>query len=370
MVGPDLKAELTARRVTLRRRLAEAGGDLLAVAPGDDFRYLLGFTPLADERACYLLVGPAAERLVMPSLNALQAEAHTDLPMVVYADAEGPEAAIRTALGAVGAAAARTLMVGETMRADHLLALQAHLPGAAVRLAAPVLGRMRLVKTPAEIAALKAAAALADRAVLAAAEACRPGVTELDVAGAVNRAFLDAGADEVAFAIIASGPNGAFPHHHTGPRRIEAGDAVVCDLGCRLGGYPSDVTRMVVLGDGPAGYSRVHAVVEDAVQAGMAAVRPGVPARAVDAAARGVIERAGYGPYFTHRTGHGLGVSGHEPPWITGTNDAPLEPGMVFSIEPGIYLPGRFGVRLEDIVVVTDTGCERLSALPRDAIRR
>lgn len=364
-----IQADLRARRETLTQRFAEVRADLLAVPPGDDLRYLLGFTPMPDERPCYLLVGPAGAHLVMPSLNALQAEAHTDVPMAVYADEDGPAAALAAALRAVGATGARTVMVTETMRAEHLLGLQAHLGGARAVLATPVVGRMRLIKSAAEIAALRAAAALADRAVETAADACRPGATEREVADGVARAFAAGGADEVAFAIIASGPNGAFPHHHTGSRRLESGDAVVCDLGCRLGGYPSDITRMVVLGQGPAEYERVHSVVEDAVQAGMAAVRPGVPARTVDVAARGVIERAGYGRYFTHRTGHGMGVSGHEPPWITATSGTILEPGMVFSVEPGIYLPGRFGVRLEDIVVVTDAGCERLSGLSRDALR-
>ncbi|HRK43281.1 MAG TPA: M24 family metallopeptidase [Gemmobacter sp.] len=196
--------------------------------------------------------------------------------------------------------------------------------------------------------------------------ALRPGMTERDLAEVARAAFKAEGAVPE-FTIIGAGANGAFPHHHTGETAIQPGDAIVCDIGGRKDGYYSDITRMMICGPAPEGYEAVHAVVDAAVQAALAAIRPGVTARSVDAAARAVIEAAGYGAYFTHRTGHGLGQEIHEPPYITGVSDVELAPGMVFTIEPGIYLPGRFGIRLEEVAVVTETGCEILSALPRAA---
>jgi Xaa-Pro aminopeptidase len=188
---------------------------------------------------------------------------------------------------------------------------------------------------------------------------------ETELARVAQEAFFAAGAQEVPFAIVGTGPNSAFPHHATSSRAAQAGEPVLADLGSRLDGYMSDITRMAFLGTPTARYREIHAVVEEAVAAALETIRPGVPMRAVDLAARGVIARAGYGDKFTHRTGHGIGVSGHELPSITHTNEQPLEVGMAFSVEPGIYLVGEFGVRLEEIVVVTARGPEVLSPLPR-----
>ena len=194
----------------------------------------------------------------------------------------------------------------------------------------------------------------------------RPGATELDVAEAAAAAFRAKGCEEVLFTIVAGGPNGAFPHHHSGRRALDAGDAVVIDIGARLNGYASDITRMAFVGAPNERYLEVHRVVEAAVQAGLGATRAGATCHDVDAAARGAIEEAGFGEYFVHRTGHGLGLSVHEPPWIMRGEDVELRVGMVHSIEPGIYLPGEFGVRLEEIVHVTADGCERFSRLSRE----
>jgi Xaa-Pro aminopeptidase len=171
----------------------------------------------------------------------------------------------------------------------------------------------------------------------------------------------------VTFIIVASGPNGAFPHHHSGSRRLQAGDAVVIDIGGRLEGYSSDITRMAFVGEPTDRYREIHAIVEQALQAGLAAARPGAVAADVDRASRSVIEAAGYGEYFVHRTGHGLGLSTHERPYIRAdVTGEVLREGTVFSVEPGIYLPGEFGVRLEEIVTLTADGCERFSGLDRD----
>ena len=194
--------------------------------------------------------------------------------------------------------------------------------------------------------------------------ALRPGVSELEIADVIRAEFGRHGA-KPEFTIVGSGPNGAFPHHATGNRKLQVGDAVVIDIGGRKDGFPSDMTRMAVIGHAPEGYEKVHAIVERALCAALAAARPGVRAMDVDAAARNVIAEAGYGEYFVHRLGHGLGIEVHEPPYLTSTSETVLDEGMVFSIEPGIYLPGRFGLRLEDIVILRADGPEILSSLPR-----
>lgn len=355
-----------ARRRRLREAMAAAGVDLLAVAPGDNLRYLLGYSPHPDERPCFLLVAAAGEALLMPALNAAEAEARVELPMSVYTDAEGPRAALAGLLRRLEAERARVIAVEEPMRADFALLLAEAVPGARLSLAGELLAALRRRKDPEEVELLLRSAAVADRVVERVFAALRPRLTEADVARLVADAFAAEGADAVKFALVASGPNSAYPHHQSGRRALQAGEPVLLDLGGSLSGYQSDITRMAFLGEPHEEYRRVHGVVEEAVQAALAAVRPGVPAREVDAAARGVIEAAGFGPYFTHRVGHGIGLSGHEPPYLTGTNDQPLEEGMAFSVEPGIYLPGRFGVRLEEIVVVTADGPRVLSRLPRD----
>jgi len=343
----------------------ETGVDVLAVAPSDDLLYLLGFSPTADERACMLLLGAEDSVFVVPSLNAEQSrEALPSLAFSTWQDAEGPERALREA--AAPFAGARHVAVGATMRADFLLLLQATLEGAEFVSADGVVAELRMRKEPAELEALQASAQTADAAMEAALAACTPGASELDIADAAAAAFRQAGADEVSFTSVASGPNGAFPHHHSGPRRLQAGDAITIDLGGRRGGYASDLTRVAHIGPPTERYTNVRETVERAVQVGLAAARPGATCAEVDRAARGVIEAAGFGEYFIHRTGHGLGLTGHEPPSIMAGEERELVPGMVFSIEPGIYLAGEFGVRLEEIVTVTEGGCRVFSTLPRD----
>jgi Xaa-Pro aminopeptidase len=225
---------------------------------------------------------------------------------------------------------------------------------------------LRELKSDDELALLQAASDAGDQAMRAAFAACGPGATELQVADAAAAAFRAAGCEEVIFTIVGAGPNGAFPHYHAGLQPLEIGDAVVIDIGSRRDGYMSDLTRMAFVGEPTDRYLEVHRTVEAAVEAGLAAARPGATCHEVDAAARGAIEAAGFGEYFVHRTGHGLGISTHEPPWIMAGEDVELKVGMVHSIEPGIYLPGEFGVRLEEIVHVTEDGCERFSRLSRE----
>jgi Xaa-Pro aminopeptidase len=355
------------RRTRLQSALTEAGLAMCAVAPTDNIRWLLGFSPHPDERLCLLLVTPDRVLMVAPALNAEDIAARApELELVRWADADGPADALAQALETAGVSGTVRVAADPEMRADHLLALQSALPQATAVDGGPALfGPLRVTKDAAEIEAMRRSATLADAAIRAAWAACAPGVSERTVAEAIDEAFRAGGA-EPEFAIVGGGEHSAYPHHETGARALTQGDAVVIDLGARLGGYYSDITRMAFVGQPGERYREVHAVVEAAVQAAMAAARPGATCGAVDAAARGVIEDAGYGEYFVHRTGHGLGLSVHEQPWIAAGSEVEMLPGMVHSIEPGIYMPGQFGIRLEDIVVITDDGCERLSTLPRE----
>jgi Xaa-Pro aminopeptidase len=346
--------------------MLEAGVDIAAIAPTANMRYLLGFAPLADERPCMLLVTPEATRFLVPELNADQVESHTGMQAVRWADAAGPEQALALALGELNIKPKVTLAADNTMRADAFLLLQGAVrPDSAVA-AGDLMASLRIRKAADEIEALARAAAVADAALAAGVEACRPGVTEREVAEAIDASFREMGAEKVDFVLVASGPNGAFPHHEVGDRRLRAGDTIVMDIGATLGGYASDVTRMVHLGEPPVEVLKIYEVVRRANQRGREAARSGARACDVDRAARQVIEEAGYGPQFFHRTGHGLGLEIHEPPWITSVSETLLEPGMVFSVEPGIYLPGKFGIRIEDIVVVTDGECRCLTGLSHE----
>ncbi len=354
------------RLAALRTRMAEHAADLVALGPGANMQWLLGFFPHPDERPCLLLVGPQREAFVMPALNAEGSRQSTDIAFHVWDDADGPDAALAAALADVAVQDARSVVVDEAMRADFALLLLDALPNATHSFTGATLGALRMRKSEAEYRELKMNAGLADAAMKAAFASARAGMTENALADIIAESFEAAGARPL-FRIVGAGPNGAFPHHHTGETVLRDGDAIVVDIGARHGTFSSDITRMIVVGSPPEGYDEVHAVVEKAVQAAMAAARPGVRASAVDAAARDVITQAGYGEYFVHRTGHGMGVEGHEPPYITSTSDVVLDDGMVFSIEPGIYLPGRFGIRLEDIVILRENGPEIFSELPRDA---
>ena len=360
--------EHAAKLHRLQDRMAASDVDLTAIAPTANMRYLLGFSPLADERLCLLLVTPEASRLVVPELNADQVEARAGVQGFRWSDEVGPDKALKTALEELGARGPSLLAADAAMRADALLLLQeAARPQRSVE-ATDLMATLRMCKSESEIEALARAAAQADRAMMAGVVTCRPGVTERRVAETIARAFREDGADEVHATLVASGPHSAFPHHEAGDRELQEGDTIIIDIVATLDGYNSDITRMVHLGEPPAHVREVYATVLEANRRGREAARAGARACDVDRAARSVIEEAGYGPAFVHRTGHGLGMDVHEPPWISATNTQVLKPGMVFSVEPGIYLPGRFGVRIEDIVAVTDGPCRCLTGLDRDLI--
>lgn len=349
----------------LRGSMAETDTDLVVLGPGAHMQWLLGFHPHADERPCLICVSASGVAFLMPALNAEGTREQTDLPFHEWSDDEGPQQAFVKLLDDLSAQAAGKVALDETMRADFAGLVQDNLPDAAYQYTASTIGRLRMRKSKDEYTCLKQNALIADRAMQAGWAAMKAGISELDVATVIRDQFGAEGAVPL-FTIVGAGGNGAFPHHQTGETILKQNDAVVMDIGGGLGGYSSDITRMAALGGQPEGYAEIHAVVEAAVQAALKAARPGVKAHVVDDAARGVITQAGYGEYFVHRTGHGMGIEIHEQPYLTSVSETVLETGMVFSIEPGIYLPGRFGIRLEDIVILRDDGPEIFSELPRD----
>ena len=357
----------TDRLDAARAATAAAGLDALLLSPGSDLRYLTGYAAKPTERLTLLVLpvdGPAT--LIVPRLERPDAEAAPagglGVTITDHLDGTDPYPLVAAAL-----AGARTVGLANRMWAEQVLALRTALD-AEQRLAGDVLRELRLRKSPAEIEALRRAGAAIDSVHARMGEWLRPGRTEADVAADIAAAIRAAGHERVDFTIVASGPNGASPHHHTSDRVIGAGDPVVVDIGGTMpDGYCSDCTRTYVAGGRPpADFAEYYAALHEAQLAGLAAVRPGVPAQDVDAACRDLLTKAGYGPEFLHRTGHGIGLDGHEDPYLVAGNDRPLEPGMAFSIEPGVYRAGRHGARIEDIVVCTGEGGERLNRTPRE----
>jgi Xaa-Pro aminopeptidase len=362
-------SNLSTERIShLQTQMIQSGVDVIAVAPTANMCYLLGFAPLPDERLCALLITPQAARLIVPTVNADQVEAHTGMPAMRWSDAAGPAAVLAQALVELNLKPGGILAADDTMRADALLAFQKAIAPAKTVVAGVLMNSLRMCKSEIEIETLARAAALTDQAVLAGAAACQPGVSEREVAAAIANYYQANGAELVDFTIVASGPNSAFPHHETGERRLQPGDTIILDIGATLGGYKSDITRVVHLGEPSAEVKAVYRAVQEANRCGREAAVAGALGRDVDRAARQAIEAAGYGPRFTHRTGHGLGLEIHEPPYITAESETVLAPGMVFSVEPGVYLPGQFGIRIEDIVVVTEGACRCLTGLDHELI--
>ncbi len=355
------------RIARVQQQLAAQGHDLLVVGPSADLRWLIGYHALALERLTLLLVPAEGEpTLVTPRLETPRAieqgvDAHARI--VDWGETDDPIALVRDLAGdGLGGVA-----VQDRLWSSFTLKLQAALDAKRWVLGSDVLTPLRIVKDDAEIAALHAVGAAIDRVHAQVPGWLRPGRTEREVGRDIAEAILTEH-DEVNFVIVASGPNGASPHHETGERVLQAGDAVVVDIGGTMDGYCSDVTRNYVLGSPDPAYAELHAVLERSQQAAIAAVRPGATAESIDAAARDLLEEAGYGEQFLHRTGHGIGVEEHEEPWIVGGNTQLVQPGMAFSIEPGIYVEGVHGARIEDIVVVTEDGVALCNHQPRTLV--
>ncbi|HEU5109294.1 MAG TPA: aminopeptidase P family protein [Micromonosporaceae bacterium] len=345
----------------------DAGLTGVLVGPGPDLTWLTGYRPTAiTERLTLLVLSSDREpTLVVPALERPDAAAAPGGPALVlrdWSDGSDPYEAVTPLLRPDGEYA-----ISDSTWAAHLLGLQHALPDTAYRSVTVSLPMLRAVKDAHELERLAAAGAAADATYGEILGVRFAGRRETEVAADLAALLRHFGHEQVDFTVVGSGPNGANPHHEAGDRTIQRGDVVVLDFGGLMYGYGSDTTRTVVVGEPPdPEIRRVHDVVRRAQQAAFEAVRPGVACQEIDRVARSVITDAGYGPWFIHRTGHGIGVTTHEPPYIVEGEEQRLVPGMCFSIEPGIYLSGRFGVRIEDIVTVTDTGGRRLNNTPHE----
>ena len=347
-------------------RAAEVGAAAVIVGPSPDLVYLTGYDPMPLERPTLLVVRPGQRpALIAPMLErplAAASPAAASLDLAAWRDGEDPYELV-----------ASLLPPGEVLVTDrvwgvHVLALQRAAPGRRWASAAPVLGWLRARKEPDEVAALRRAAAAADAALGDLVARDLIGRTELEVAAILAELLVAHGHARADFTIVAAGPNGASPHHEPTARVLAAGEGLVLDFGGVLDGYCSDTTRTASLGEPSPRLREVHEVVRAAQHAASQAVRPGLAIGEIDLAARSVIEDAGYGERFFHRTGHGIGLEVHEPPYAAPGDPTVLEPGMTFSVEPGIYLDGELGVRIEDIVAVTEDGVEPLNTSSRELL--
>jgi Xaa-Pro aminopeptidase len=370
----DPNSAHTARIAAAAAAAQAAGIDALLITPGADLRYLVGYDAMPLERlTCLIVPAGGPPTLLVPRLEQPAALASGAGESVTIASHEEADDAFTAAAAIITEALGtepRTVAVADRMWAEQVLRFREVMPGAAQVAAGVVTRQLRLHKRADEIAALRGAGQAIDRVHQRMGEWLRPGRTEAEVGRDIAEAIVAEGHASVNFIIVGSGPNGASPHHQLSDRMIVAGDPVVVDIGGTMpDGYCSDCTRTYVAGgEPPSDFADYYAVLLEAQQASCASVRPGVSAQSVDAAAREVIEAAGYGELFIHRTGHGIGLEEHEDPYIVAGNDTVLAPGMCFSIEPGIYAAGRHGARIEDIVVVTDDGVERLDTIDRGLV--
>jgi Xaa-Pro dipeptidase len=369
--------QATPQRLYERRlfeRQQAAGLDCVALVPGPNLLYLSGLTLFMSERpivSVYPIDGRPA--LVLPELERGRAAGMTagDVDLFSYGDEEGHHLAFARMAEALALEGKRIAIEYLHMRVLELRALQGAAPSASFCSLEETLPGLRVVKDRDEIAAIKAAIEITENALYTVIAGSRArdtliGLTERQVAERLARETLSAGADAIAFMIVVAGPNGADPHAGPSNRRLQAGDLMTIDCGAVLNGYIADITRTFAIGQVEEEMRAVYEVVRQANAVGRAAARPGIAAQEIDRAARKVVEDAGYGEQFFHRTGHGLGLETHEPPYIVEGNEQPLVPGMVFTVEPGVYVSGVGGVRIEDDVLITEDGAESLTTFPRE----
>jgi Xaa-Pro aminopeptidase len=344
-----------ARMNRAREEMARHGVDAMILSLGHDMPYLMGYLAMPLERLTMLVIPQQGEAsLIIPRLEAPRVHEMSEVfTMVPWNETEDPVAIAHRLLGS-----AHTIAVGDQMWSRFLVDLLVHRPSSKYLRSVTVMEALRSRKDAAEIAALVAAGAAADRvaAQLHAGEIPLVGRTEAEVSADISARLIAEGHQKVNFAIVAAGENAASPHHHAGDRVIRHGEIVLCDFGGTMNGYCSDITRCVHLGEPPADIADAYAVLLEAQAIGVAAGVVGEMCEHVDIATRAVIDAAGYGEYFVHRTGHGIGMEEHEDPYMVNGNRTLIAPGHAYSVEPGIYVPGKWGMRLEDIVVATDNG--------------
>lgn len=355
-------SEYTDRIAAAQKLMGDEGIDALCLSVGSDLPYLTGYEAMPLERlTMFVLPAEGEGSIVLPGLEAPRVNSH-GLPLSVHGwgETEDPISIVDKVLGG-----ASRLLIGDETWSRFLIELQDVNPSRSFAEASDLMAMLRIVKSPTEIAKLRSAAASVDDVVGQLEHVRFSGRTEREIAREIFERTTEAGHETMEFGIVASGPNGASPHHEPGNRVIGEGDAVVVDFGGHENGYASDTTRVFVVGEAPYGFDDAFEVLLRAQVAAVDYVKPGVTAESVDAVARAIIDDAGYGDLFIHRTGHGIGMDTHEHPYIVEGNTQVLQTGMVFSIEPGIYNPGEWGMRIEDAVTVTDDGVERLNRTDR-----
>jgi Xaa-Pro aminopeptidase len=349
------------RIARVRERMEQHDVDAVLLSVGADLPYLTGYEAMPLERLTMLVLPRRGDaHLVVARLEAPRVEPRPEFEIVAWDEPGDPIALVA---GMVGRQ--QRIAIGDQTWAGFVLDLQAALPNAQFGRASAIVGPVRAAKDADEVAALRAAGAAGDQ--VATDMRARPfaGRTEIDVHRELVDRMLELGHQRANFAIVGAADHAASPHHEPGSRVIADGDVVLCDFGGTMNGYCSDITRMFHVGAPPPAVADAYAVLTEAQEAAVRAARVGTPCEEVDAAARSIIAAAGFGDDFIHRTGHGIGVEAHEDPYIVAGNTALLAPGNAFSIEPGIYLAGRFGLRLEDIVVATEAGPDRLNLADR-----
>jgi Xaa-Pro dipeptidase len=346
--------------------------DAVALIPGANLQYVTGMEFHLMERPLVAFFAPGRDPVAVAPALEQDRLVESGIPFQIFpwSDSEGYAGAFTAAAQVLKLGGGRLGVEELRMRVLEADIIQELMPGVRLVQAGADLAALRLHKDADEIAALREAIAISQAALQACIDAIRPGMTEREIGGLLVVEQLKRGGGKHPFEpIVLSGPRSALPHGEPGTRRVAEGEPLLFDFGTTVRGYASDITRTFCVGEPTPQLAEVYEVVKAANAAGRAAARPGVPAQEVDRITRRVIEEAGYGQYFTHRTGHGLGLEAHEHPNIVEGNTQSLEPGMVFTIEPGIYIPGGVGVRIEDNVVITADGAESLTTFSRDLIR-
>ena len=363
----EIRPNYSARLERVRREMSARSIDAVLLSVGQDLPYLTGYHAMPLERLTLLVVRmDSTPRMLVPRLEVPRVVPQPGVfEVVAWNETDDP-----VAMAAKMLVGAKTIAVGDQMWARFLVELLPHVDGARFVRAVDVVGALRAAKDHEEIEALRLAGAAADRVALELQSGLIPlvGRTEAEVSADISSRLIREGHDVVNFAIVAAGENAASPHHHPSDRVIKKGEIVLCDFGGTMNGYCSDITRCVFTGEPTVEVRDAYAVLQRAQQAGVEAGRVGGTCESVDAAARRIIDEAGFGEYFVHRTGHGIGMEAHEEPYMVNGNRTPIVAGHAFSVEPGIYIPGKWGMRLEDIVVATANGPDSMNRANHDLV--
>ncbi len=353
----------------LTQLAAQAKFDCITITPGPNMHYFTGLSYHLSERPITVFFPVKGKpSIVVPAFEASKTE-HSPIEWQVftYIDGQDPLAAYQAASRALKLNTMHVGIEALKMRVLELRLLETSASQAKFDPAEAIIAQMRMIKDAAEVAAMRKAVAITENALAHVLEVIHPGLTERQVGAELTLALLRGGAESLSFEpLIQSGPNSALPHYVVGDRVIDRGDILLLDFGVTVDGYASDITRTYVIGEASPEIKKIYDLVKRANEAGRAAGKPGASGQDVDRAARKVIEDGGYGKYFTHRTGHGLGLEGHEPPYMVEGNAVPLEVGNTYTVEPGIYIPGLGGVRIEDDMVITPNGSESLTTFSRE----